>query len=264
MNNAIFILLVSYAVMSAIAVKANAMEIDTDAHTCELRLQGDISVSNTEISVSNDAGDRLTIMDGNSLSINDQTVTLDSETSQVVSDYSEQIRTTVPEIVAIALEGVEVGLTAVTEVFYTFSQTGPPASLLEVINGIQEEVTQDIYQHNNEVFLRGGAIQGLEPTMEKLEPALEDAVAEAMGDIIVSAGTALKEGEGSFLERIASMAQSMQQFERNMEQKLEPRVRELEKRAEGLCTEVYALRAAESKLHVALPQTRAFKLVKDS
>lgn len=264
MNNAIFILLISYAAMSVIAVQANALEIDTNSHACEPGLEGDVSVSDDEIIVSDDTGKQLIINKNNSLSVAGQTLVLGKEEQQIVREYADQVRATIPKIVAIVLEGVEIGLTAVTEVFYTFSKDGPPDALLEAIADIKGEVTQNMYQNDNRVFMRGGELRGLEPTIRKLEPALEEAVAEAVGDIFISAGNAPNDDDESFLEQIAAMGRNAQALERNIEQQLAPQIQSIKESAEELCSEVYALQAAESKLHESLPETRSFNLVTDS
>jgi hypothetical protein len=49
-----------------------------------------------------------------------------------------------------------------------------------------------------------------------------------------------------------------------MESKIADRASELEQRADGLCEQVYALQASERRLHLEIPATRVFDLVKGS
>lgn len=258
MKKAIITLCICYVFLAAISSRAFAHD-----NTCNVEFRSDITISPDAIEIA--SHDRqMVIKENQDLYVDGNQVQLTSKEQELVETYAAQVRDTIPEIVAVALEGVEIGLTAVTEVFYAFSKDGPPESLQNSIDSIQETVDARMRQDDNIIYLKGGEISGLESTMDDLEPALEDAIADAVGSMIVSMGEALIEEEGSLTERLAGLSRSAEQFERDIETKVKGRAERLEQRAEGLCDQVYALQATESRLHLEVPETRPFDLVKET
>ena len=77
-----------------------------------------------------------------------------------------------------------------------------------------------MYRDGNTLHIKGGEINSLEATMSDLEQALEDAISESIGDLVVSVGRSLKEGEGSLAERIASFTDKMESFEKDIQMRV--------------------------------------------
>lgn len=264
MKKAIIALSICYLSLAAIAAGAHMQGTRGDIKACNVEIQSDITVKPDAVEVTTSTGNLMVINQNYELFIDGKTIGLDTDERALVESYARQLRNTIPELITVALEGAEIALTAVSEVFYTFSEDGPPASLLGSINSIQEEVTARMYRDGNNLHIKGGEINGLEATMSGLEQALEDAISESIGDLIVSVGRSLKEGEGSLAERIASFTDKMESFETDIQMRITDKAEQLEQRAEQLCEQVYALQATESRLHQAMPVTRLFELVKDS
>jgi hypothetical protein len=264
MKKAFIALTISYLSLVAIAAGAHMDKVHENFGSCDVEFDSNITVSPDAIEIESTAGSRMEIGAQYDLWIDDVKVDLDTSERALVQSYADQVRATIPEIVALALDGVEIGLTAVSEVFYAFSEDGPPEALLDSINNIQEEVAARMYRNGNTVHMKGGEIRGLEETMSELEPALEDAISESVADIILAVGRSIRDGEGSLAERIAILTDRAQQLEQTMESKIADRASELEQRADGLCEQVYALQASERRLHLEIPATRVFDLVKGS
>ena len=262
MKRAIFALAICY--MSIVAIAAGAhMDQDGEVKACNVEFDSDIRIDESRIVIST-GSDSLVIKDGHELAVNGDEVELSDEQKRLVGDYASEIRKTVPEIVALALEGVEIGLAAVTEVFYALSENGPPQHLLDEIHSIQEKVTDRMYQDENSVVMKGGELRGLEEAMSDLEPVLESAVSEAVGELIVSVGQSIRDGDKSIADVISGFANRKEQFEADIEARVASKAEALESRADGLCEQVYALQSAESRLHAQVPATRDFDLVRDA
>ena len=235
-----------------------------DIKACNVEIQSDITVKPDAAEVTTSIGNLMVINHNYELFIDGKTIGLDTDERALVESCVGQLRNKIRELVMVALEGVKIALTAVSEVFYTFSEDGPPASLLDSINSIQAEVTVRMYRDGNTLHIKGGEINSLEATMSDQEQALVDAISESIDDLVVSVGRSLKEGEGSLAEQIASFTDKMESFETNIQTRITGKGEQLEQRAEELCEQVYALEATESRLHQAMPVTRLFDVVKDT
>jgi len=264
MKRSIITLIICYLSMMAIAAGAHIDGTRTELSACHVEFQSDITINPDAIEIASDNDSKMIINRDHQVFIDGREIDMNGDETELVEQYAAQVRSTIPEIVSVAMAGVEIGLTAVTEVFYAFSEAGPPPSLLNTINQIEDEVSASMYQDGNVVSMKGGEISGLNTAMNELEPALEQAISESVGDIIVSVGQSLKNGEGSLAERITAFTDRMENFEKDIEAKMGAKAGKLEQRAEGLCEQVYALQATESQLHLAVPAMREFDLVKDS
>ena len=186
MKKAIITLAICYLSLAAIAAGAHMEGTRGDITACNVEIQSDITVKPDAVTVTTSTGNLMVINQNHELFIDGKTIGLDTDERALVESYAGQLRNTIPELVTVALEGVEIALTSVSEAFYTFSEDGLPASLLDSINSIQEEVTARMYRNGNTLHIKGGEINSLEATMSDLEQALEDAISESIGDLIVS------------------------------------------------------------------------------
>ena len=264
MKKALTTLALCYLSMVGIVATAKASNMTFDGDACNVEFRSDIRVSPDEIEIVSTDGARMLINDDNQLFVDNEKVDLDSGERALLAEYASEVRQTVPEIVYVALEGVEIGLTAVSEVFWALSENGPPASLLEKIDGIQEEVSKRMFVDGTTVEVKGGEIRGVGDAMEDLEPALEEAISDSVGNLIIGFGESIKDGDGGFAERVAAFADRMSNVERDIEARIQAKAENLEERAEGLCDQVYALRAVESQLHREVRVTRQFWVIRDA
>lgn len=262
MKKAILVLSLSYLCLVGIAASAHVDGARDVFSACSVELQSDVTINSESIDVSAESGDRLLIDSDNNLYVNGEKYPLSDEQQTIVDAYADQVRKTIPEIVAIALEGVEIALTAVSEVFYALLERSPPQSLLDSISRIEEAVAERMSVNGDTIHVKGGEINGLEETMADLEPEIERAVQSAVGDLVVSIGESVRDGEVGIMDSILGFAEKAEQFERDIEAEVMVKARKLEERAEGLCDEVYALQAVESQMHVKIPATRGFDMVK--
>ena len=116
MKKAILAMLVGYISMIVIVSSAYA----STPSLCKWQLDGNIAVNPDNLVLTNAAGNHLKMTRDNQVFIDDQPIVVNEHQSALVASYNQHLRTTVPAIVNIALDGVEIGLTAVTEIFFEY------------------------------------------------------------------------------------------------------------------------------------------------
>lgn len=264
MKKAILVLALSYLCLVGIAASAHVDGTRDVFSSCQVEFSSDVSIDSDAITVSAVSGESLRIDAKNSLTVNGASQTLDAEQQALVDAFAGQVRTTIPEVVAIALEGVEIALTAVSEVFYSLLEQSPPSALLESIDRIEAAVAERMSVNGDAISVVGGEIDGFDRTMAELEPQIEQAVKSAVGDIVVAIGESVREGDADIMALLMDFAKKAEHFERDIEAEVMKKAQRLERRAEGLCDEVYALQAVESRMQLEIPATRGFDIVRES
>jgi len=74
----------------------------------------------------------------------------------------------------------------------------------------------------------------------------------------------VRDGDADIMASLLDFAKKAEQFERDIEAEVMKKAQRLERRAEGLCDEVYALQAVESRMQLEIPATRGFDIVRES
>ena len=133
MKKALLTLTFCYACMLMIAASAHARAADIFTNSqytdsCHLTINSHVTMDAENIQVTNTDGERLLLKADNQLLVNDQLITISPRQQPLVDAYRQQLRTTIPAVVDIALEAVEIGITAVSEGFSrhcTTTRTAP-------------------------------------------------------------------------------------------------------------------------------------------
>jgi hypothetical protein len=233
----------------------------SNTNQCDMQLRSAIRITANEIEVTGADGVPMHILDEDQLQIAEQPVGLTNTQRQLLIAYNEQVRETVPAIVDIALEGVELGMTAASEVFYDLLDAEPPVSLTKALDRIKTRVAQQVSRGDGSIYLDARGLSDLDSIMEKLEPEIEAVTTASLGEIFANLGNSLKAEDANLMENIARLAERMDGFSERLEARLQQQARTLETKADGLCQQLQDLQIAELKLQNAIPAARPFDLV---
>jgi hypothetical protein len=257
MKKALITLVACYLSMIAIIEVAHA----SDTNQCDMALHSAIRITADRIDVISADGVLMQISSEDQLLIANKPVRLIEQQRQLLKAYSLQVRETVPAIVDIALVGVELGLTAVTEVFYELLDAEPPASLTTALGRIKTRVDQQLSRENGNIYLDARGVSDFDSVMEKLEPEIEALMTASLGEVFTNIGNSLKADDSSLAESITRLTERMEGFPEELEMRLERQVETLSTKADGLCQQLQNLQLAELKLQDAIPAAKPFDLV---
>lgn len=231
--------------------------------SCNLEFNGAVAVTPELVRIES-GGRELILTTANAMLIDGHAIELDAAQRAHVEEYAREIRATVPQIVEIAIEGIEVGLTAAAEVARAVFDAEPPQDLYALMDEVKERIDQRLYARDGSIYLDGNGIDALDESIADLEPRIEEIMGQLVGGALTAAGNVLSGGEGSFLERMEAFGARMERFQHEMEEKVGARAAGIEARAEELCDQVRALASAEDALQEAVPEARRIDLTKMS
>lgn len=227
--------------------------------SCSIDFASEVAVSDKVIRIRRDGSD-LVLTDTDRVFVDYEEVAVSDDQLKQVQAYASGIRETVPEVVTIALEGVQVGLTALSEVAYGMFDAEPPQALLDAIEEINTRVDEHVRYEQGEYFLSGDRISGVEDAMATIEPALEKAISASIGQMFSNLGDIFT-GGGDLEVNLTDMTTRMEKLGERVEQRVEKTAGRLEKRAIVLCEKLESLERTEQSLHEALPALERFQLV---
>ncbi len=228
--------------VASLSLLSSAVMAKDDA--CSFSFDHDLSVINNDITISQTGSTKVFIDYNNQLFINDQIQALTPQQQNLVDSYADNIRLLIPEVTAIAVEGVALGIDAASLALGTLLGEGDP-DYLQFVQNVQNLGDRIVAKLDANNFDSRELERAFEEDFEnEIETFVEQTVNELTPRLMAKVMTAaLTDGES--MNDFEARAQNL---ESDIEAFVEPRAEMLEQRAEELCTIVQTLDAIETDL----------------
>ncbi len=139
------LLLVSSLFIATSALAHNDNNISFSAEQCNVEFKNDVRITPSELEVYTADNRTMKIIDQHTLYIDGQSVSLDASQQQAIADYSDSLRSQLPEVASIALEGVKIAGVAIEEATSTFNIDGL-SDISQLMEDISSQVRNAFYQ----------------------------------------------------------------------------------------------------------------------
>ncbi|KPH62943.1 YggN family protein [Pseudoalteromonas porphyrae] len=243
----------------AMAHNDNDSHISFSGDSCKVEFQNDVRIKPNELEIFTANDHTMTFTNNGELIVDGQTLTLDEQQRQAISDYSDSLRGQLPEVANIALEGVKIAGVAIEEVANAFNIQG-----LDSINDLMAEIQVEV---ENTFYQQGAFVMGQQSFNdfgenfeshfdEQIESAVESAMMQSMGSILMALGSELM-GAGGDMQ---AFEQRMENMGAQIEEKVELQANALEKRADALCDNFSTIAAQEQQLVKLVPELKNYQL----
>lgn len=229
----------------------------TYAHeSCDVDLESGLTINASSIEFFDPDNKKqvLYVIDhNNQLSIRGESVSLNDQQQALVTNYSTSIRAMVPRVRHIAIEGVDLALEGVNLVFN---------ELLGADNKVGADLTQELSLIKTEVSTRFTIEHGFtigenglddnellgEDFEQRIESAVEKAVMNSMGSLLVSLGQEMMFSGGDS----DAFETRMESFGENIEHEMEARAEKIERKANSLCLAAVEIDQLEEALKATI------------
>jgi hypothetical protein len=207
------------------------------------------------------------IVDGNQLIVGDKAVHLTPEQQLLVGNYADSIRTLIPQVKSLAIEGVDLAREGVDLAF---------TKLLGAGNSVGRELSQELLlirkavddnlslekginfghngNNNSNVIIKGLMGEDFE---QRIESAVEKAVMNSIGSLLVALGKEMLNSDGDS----DTFETRMENFGDNIANEMEARAKIIERKAEKLCVAVQEIDQLEDKLKVSVDEVASFDVL---
>lgn len=248
--------------ISAIAVSCAVLATSVQAKSkCDVELGHGLIITDNEIRIVDDGQTRIQINNDSQLFILGRWIELDQQGEAVVREYSLGIRDTVPELVNLATDGVNLGLSAIEQVVEGMSDKEP--EVLKTQLQYVERALMDKFKRGDDFFfIAPQSLSKIDDFFTKeISQKIHSAVHGSLGSILVSLGDAFKSREGNIEDRINDMGQRMEIISKEIDKSLQKKAHQLEEKAEEYCECLNSLDKTEEKLQRIVPELVAYDLV---
>ena len=247
-------LLLSVALTSALmSGHAFAHDSSFENNSCDMELDGHIQYYQGDLTVQMDNGLVMTIDSHHNMTIDGESVSLDSEQQRWVSEYYNNIDIAIPMTLNIASEGLQIANVAVTEVFTELlggDQMGD--DFRELFDSLETKLNTSFYDDAGNI--RVDSTKFDEPGWfdesweQEFEAQIESLISESMGRILIAVGTQMLWEGGDMSE----FEQKMERWGEDLEYRLESQAAALEEKGDALCKVLKKADYAEGKMQASI------------
>jgi len=245
--------------------------------SCEVNLTAGIKINSQSIEffeVNKNNDDKSTksavslykIVDDNQLIVGAETVSLTAEQKLLVKDYSSSIRNLVPQVKTLAIEGVDLALEGVDLAFTKLLGEGNDvgAELSQELLLVRQAVDSKLSIKNGITFGLNGNDSSVivndlmgEEFEQRIESAVEKAVMNSMGSLLVALGQEMLFSDGN----TDTFETRMESFGDDIATEMESRAEKIEVKAEQLCLAVQKIDGLEAQLKISIAEVAHFDVL---
>ncbi|CAH9054306.1 hypothetical protein PSECIP111951_01963 [Pseudoalteromonas holothuriae] len=228
---------------------------------CDVELSHGLIITDGEIRIVDNGQTRVQINNDNQLLIRGYWVELSEQDTQVLHEYARGIRDTVPELVNLATDGVNLGLSAIEQVVEGMSDKEPEV-LKTQLQYVERALMDKFKKGEDFFFIAPQSLSKIDDFFTKeISKKIHSAVHGSLGAILVSLGDAFKSREGNIEDRITDMGQRMDIISKEIDKSLQKKAQQLEEKAEEYCECLNTLDETETRLQKIVPTLAAYDLV---
>ncbi|MGQ8366603.1 DUF2884 family protein [Glaciecola sp. 1036] len=229
--------------------KAEAHEYGV-SEQCDVNINAELNVAEDLMTITLDNGDILKINAQGDTWKNGSQLSLNSAQRSLTQQYYSDIKALVPDAIELASDAIAVTNTALTKVLNgLFGENNSMVqSLSETLSEIETELRDAIYQPDGSMQF-GKAIFAEEGSFSKslntkIDSAVEELMAEAMGQMFVVIGKAMMSGDTD----LADFETRMENLGEELEQEIEVESAKIESSAKRLCDSLEVIDNTENAL----------------
>lgn len=246
--------LLTLAVGLALGAQVQAHDSHGPLGECNFNTDYDLRISDAGLAFSRDGGTPTKVfMHDGALRIDGRDVTVGAADAERLRNYEHTVRALMPEVAAIAREGLDIGFSALTTVTTTFADDGDTRSrLLDRLNR----------DHAKALTKLDASIGSGEWTHDALQDSLEDGVENAVSELVstVTAG-AVKAALSGDQAKIAALEARADSLDQSIEKEVDARADRLEVRERALCPKLHELQQLQQQFSFRLPDGSPLRLI---
>ncbi|WP_064792016.1 YggN family protein [Shewanella woodyi] len=228
---------------------------------CEVTLNYDIAVEPKKLTVTEGSAEVYRI-EMDQLFVEGKPVSLNRSQKKLLTQYSDEVSTQVPEVIGLVHDAVGIASSAASMALTPLLGDAAGAKLDEMMDGLEERIEKVAYQNGDKFYL-GATHSSLEDTFgEEFEQELEQLVKNSIGSMMVNLGSQMLAGDGeSFEQSMEAFAAKMENVGQDIELQMESQAQSLEDRADKMCERFQYLVELEQKLRAEVPELAKYPLI---
>lgn len=238
------------------------------AQQCSINLNYGVIIDPKHIRIIEKGQTKVQINNTSQLFIKGIEQPLSHEQQELLVQFSSGIRQQIPEIVSIAIEGVDIGLKAVNEVVagLTGENSASQQKVQAKFDELKWRIRARFNQSANNYYIAPQDLNDFDEMFTgEFEQEIEAMISTSIGTILEAVGQSmLKEdssGEYGGETRITTFDKRLTSISKGLELEVTERAKALDKKAARFCLALIELETIETELQQAIPALQKYNLI---
>lgn len=251
----------------ALILCTSLVSFSTLAEKCSVNFNYGVIIDPSHLRMIENGQTVVQINDNKQLFVVGREIELDHTQQQLIKNFSLGIRKQVPEIVSIAIEGVDIGLKAVNKAIG--SLTGENSASQQKIQAKFDELKWRIRarfnQSANNYYIAPQDFADFDDIFTgEFEQEIEEIISDSIGTILLAVGEAMiseNSNNHGNEQRLSTFDDRIESMGKDLELEISASANALEKKAEKFCFKLTSLDKIESKIHASIKPLSQYNLI---
>jgi hypothetical protein len=195
---------------------------------------------------------------------------LNHEQQQLIKRYTLGIRNQVPEIVSIAIEGVDIGLKAVNKAIgsLTGENSASQQKIQTKFDELKWRIRTRFNQSANNYYIAPQDFDDFDDIFTgEFEQEIEEIISDSIGTILLAVGEAMiSDGDqnNGTEQRLSTFDDRMETIGKDLELEISASANALEQKAKQFCLKLSELDEIENKIQLSITPLKEFNLIESN
>jgi DUF2884 family protein len=247
-------------------ISANLFSANAISAHCDVNFNYGVVIDPSHLRIIKHGQTLVQINGESQLFINGRELSLTKPQQQILSQYSQGIRTQVPEIVAIAIEGIDLGLKAVNKIIGSLTGENSAAhqKIQEKFNELQNRLRLRFNQSDQNFYIAPQDFDDFDEIIAgDLEQEIQEIVSNSIGTILSAVGDAMTTSNEDDLEhRVETMTERIEKIGENLEIAIDKPADKLNAKTAKFCQNLIQLDHSESLMQQSIPELIPYDLIR--
>jgi len=242
--------------------------LQSQASQCNIHFNYGVVIDPLHIRILNTDKTYVQINGENQLFVSGREIKLAEEQQILLTQYSQGIRKQIPEIISIAIDGVDVGLKAVNKVIagLTGENSASHQKLQKRFDELQWRIRKRFNQTDNNFYIASQDFDDFDEIFAgEFESEIEAIVSESIGTILTAVGDAMANNDQENSEqRVDTFDDRLSSMGKELKLEIGSKANAIESKTELFCQQLKLLNNIETQLIQTIPQLTDFDLIQTS
>ncbi|WP_416305589.1 YggN family protein [Neptunicella sp. SCSIO 80796] len=231
---------------------------------CEVDLQQGILVNEHQIRVMQDDRTLYQINGDNQLIVKGDWITLNEEQTAQLKELSSGIHYSMPKMVLLATEGVDLAISTVENVYLGLvgEEHTSYQRLQSALKRVRRKVGKKFYHAEDYYYIGPRSLENVDMLVDaRMEQEIEHAIDTSLGGILSAIGGLTSDGDSKMEKRMEDLSVRLETMGAEIERQVGPKAQTLRKKAKWFCEKMKRLDVVEDQLRDSIPQLQPYNVI---
>ncbi|NQY35208.1 MAG: YggN family protein [Alteromonadaceae bacterium] len=252
--------LLSLTLISALFYSTNTL-----AKPCDVNFNYGVVINPAHIRILDKGQTHVQINGESQLFVNGREIELTSKQQNILAKYSHEIRKQVPEIVSIAIEGVEIDLKSVNKVIagLTGENSVSHQKIQEQFSELQWRLRNRFNHSDKNYYIAPQDFEDFDDIFTgEFKQEVEEIITNSIDTILMAVGEVMtNHDENNIEQRIETFDEQIKMMAKDLEFEIGSRDKDLDQKTKQFCQNLILLDQLEAKMQQLIPQLLDYDLI---